>query len=260
MKYFLMVLFCGFLNTPVSSAQVPIVKDKMLLGGAQNGKWLTAQQILPQLKNETEFILVGLKGVEEGGVTLGKRGEESGACPENAVIDLELEIESGIALGSNAAWNPVPRLPKNIALTNPTYQKIVVDFLKIRGIAKTRIKLTQAFRVDLDGDGIEEVLIAANYYRRGMGEQQSTGDYSFVLLRKIVGGKPQNILIDGEFFAGAGEYDPPNLREISPIADLNGDGRMEIVLDVSYYEGRWTNVYELRQNKLAKVLEIECGL
>jgi hypothetical protein len=241
-------------------AVVPIVKDKMLMGGAQNGKWLTAQQILPQLKNETEFILIGLKGVEEGGLTLGKKGEESGVCPQNAVIDLELEIESGIALGSNATWNPAPRLPKNIALTNPTYQKIVADFLQTKGISKTRIKITQAFRVDLDGDAAEEVLIAANYYKRGVGEQQSAGDYSFALLRKIIGGKPQNVLIDGEFFTRQGEYDPPNLREISPIADLNGDGKMEIVLDVSYYEGRWTEVYELRQNKLAKVLEIECGL
>ena len=117
-------------------------------------------------------------------------------------------------------------------MSDKTNQKIVADFLKTRRISKTKIKVTQAFQINLDGDGTQEIIIAANYYKRGMVNEQSVGDYSFVLLIKIVNGKPQNILVDGEFFTKPflekGEYDPPNIREISPIADLNGDATVDL--------------------------------
>jgi hypothetical protein len=39
---------------------------------------------------------------------------------------------------------------------------------------------------------------------------------------------------------------------------LNGDGRMEIVLDTHYYEGHWKQVFEIEGTKLTKVLEASC--
>ncbi len=77
-------------------------------------------------------------------------------------------------------------------------------------------------------------------------------------MRKIVKGKAQNILIEGDFFTKRGEYDPPNEREIAAIADLNGDGKMEIVLHSFYYEGSWNQVFEMKGGKLTKVLEVSC--
>jgi hypothetical protein len=117
---------------------------------------------------------------------------------------------------------------------------------------------------DLDGDGKKEIIIAAYYYKREIIEEQSVGDYSFVLLRKMVGRKWQNILISGEFFTKSfvqsGEYGPPNSHKITALADLNGDGKMEIVMRSYYYEGHWNAVFELSKTKLNKVLEVECGL
>jgi hypothetical protein len=268
MKYILTILLGGLLNFTIlaQSAVVPIVQTEMLIGGVQNGKWLTAKQTAQLINDENEFILINPKGTKADKRVKGKKGEDMGACPENPVIRLDLETKPdqwlpySLALGSNLKWNPLPRIPKTISPTDKIYQKIVADFLKTRRITKTKIKISQAFRVDLEGDGTEEIIIAANYYKRGMVETQSIGDYSFVLLRKIVQGKPQNILIDGEFFTKTDDYSPPNMRDISPIADLNGDGKMEIVLDVHYYEGNWGQVYELQKNKLTRVLDVECGL
>jgi len=241
---------------------VPIVDlvNKGLLGGVQNGRWLKAEAVAPKMKAETEFTLVGWKGVEEGGVTQGKKSETEGACPDFQRFKFELEMQSGVALGSNAGWNPMPRPLKEIGLTDKTYSGVVADFLKTKGITKTTIKIAQSFRVDLDADGREEVVLSATFYKKKDGDSSQRGDYSFVLVRKIVNGKAQNLLLVGDIITKITGDEPPNEYQISAIADLNGDGRMEIVVASSYYEGDSAGVYEIKANKFVKVLENDCGV
>lgn len=246
---------------------VPIVNFITLLGGSQNGKWIAAETAASALKDQTEFNIINFTGLEKVPV-FGTKGERQGVCPEIPVIRLEepetddSEEKVRFALGANADWNPLPRIPNAINFKDRAYIKIVSDFLKTKGISKTQIEITQGFKIDLEGDGQDEIVIAGNYYKNGMQEEQSVGDYSFVLLRKTIKGKPQNILIGGDFFTSklldSAEYDPPNSHEISAIADLNGDGKMEIVVHIFYYEGNRQTVYEVKGGKLVKVLETEC--
>jgi hypothetical protein len=58
--------------------------------------------------------------------------------------------------------------------------------------------------------------------------------------------------------------DPDQIRaitvyDLASVADLNGDGRMEVVLVWSYYEGGGVTGYELQGDRLAPVLEAGCG-
>lgn len=239
-------------------AIVPLATGYYLLGGSQNGKWLTTEATAPTLEKRTRMVFVNLRGGVKGSAILNNTGEDYGACPENKMMRLEPETESGFAVGANAGWNLVPRPPEPISVANKTYRKIAADFLRTKGIARTRINLRQIVRIDLEGDGRAEVLITGNFYKKGNMEAQTPGDYSFALLRKIVNGRVRNILIDGEFFTRRDYYDPPNTRRILAVADLNGDGRMEIVLDTHYYEGNWKQVFEINGTKLSKVLEVSC--
>ena len=259
-NFLCLILFCASINA--QSKIVPIVEMKIggLLGGVENGKWITATRVGKTLKRETEFVLVGWKGVEEGGVSLGTKTEPEIPCREFYPIKLELEMDSGVAIGSDAKWNPVPRSLAPIDLNNATYKKAIADVLKTKGIAKPTIKITHAYRVDLEGDGKEEVVLAATYYKGKLAPSAKTGDYSFVLLRKIIGGKAQNIILDGEFITKNIDVGAPNQYEISSIADLNGDGKMEIVIYGKYYEGHWAEIFELKGNKPMKVLESGCGV
>lgn len=244
--------------SPAQETIVPIATTYDLLGGSQNGKWLTAEKTKPTMGKKTKMILVNLKGIQKDEAIMEDKSEDPGVCSEHNAVRLEPEIESGFAVGANAKWNLVPRVPKLVRVTDKTYQKIAADFLRTKGIAKSKINLSQIVQVDLEGDGQTEVLITGNFYKRGMGEGQTAGDYSFALLRKIVKGKTRNILIEGEFFTKRGEYDPPNDREILAVADLNGDGRMEFVLNTAYYEGNSKQVFEMKNGKPVKVLETEC--
>lgn len=255
-------LLCLLIFASIVPAQqvsvVPFASDYYLLGGSQNGKWLKAETVAPTIETKTKMVFVGLKGVAKGDAVLNNTGEDYGACPENKMMRLEPETTAGFAVGANADWNLVPRLPKSIAVTNKTYRKIAADFLRTKSIARTKINLSQIVQVDLEGDGQAEILITGNFYKHGIMEAQTVGDYSFALLRKTVNGRVRNILIDGEFFTKRAYYDPPNSREILAVADLNGDGRMEIVLDTHYYEGNWKQVFEINETKLSKVLEVSC--
>jgi hypothetical protein len=264
MRIFLAIV-CLFASSTISlqgqSSIIPIVELKFrgLMGGVQNGKWIAPARFRSKLKAATEFILVGQNGVEEGGVTLGKKGEQEDVCQDFTRFEFELKQDHGVAIGSTAKWNPVPRKPKTIDRNNATYKIVIANFLKKKGIAKTTVKLTEAFRVDLEGDGVDEVILAATYYKKGLDSSAAVGDYSLVLVRKANGKAVIDHLLEGDFILKKVDFGAPTEHHISAIADLNGDGKMEIVLYGFYYEGDFASAYEMRGGKPVKIKEFEIG-
>jgi hypothetical protein len=188
------------------------------------------------------------------------KSDDMGACPEIALLRPEFGSEQFTGVGTGATWELFPRKPETPDPKSAKYQQAVRNFLRTKGIVRSPIRVDGVVVVDLDGDGSKETLIAANYYRRGEMEAQSAGDYSVVLLLRNVAGRVKVSAVSGEFFTRKGDYVPPNVREIPIVADLNGDGRMEIVLDSRYYEGLAVTVYEYKAGKAKHVIETFCGL
>ncbi len=243
------------------STIVPIAELKFrgLMGGVQNGKWIAPAKVAPTMKPETEFVLVGRNGVEEGGVTSGKKGEQEDVCQDFTRMEFELEQDHGVAIGSASKWNPMPRMPKPIDLNNATYKTVVRNFLRKKGIARPVVQIKEAYRIDLEGDGVEEVVLSATYYRKGLSSSAAVGDYSFVIVRKAVGKVVTDYLLEGDFVLKRVDFGAPTENHISAIADLNGDGKMEIVLYGFYYEGDFASAYEMKNGKPVKIKEFEIG-
>ena len=273
MKIFITLLFLSVLSFAVSAQTkvVPILDMKIggLLGGVQNGKFLNAKTTVAKLIAEQNYTLFLLDGKNES-LKLKKPKNEMDVCDD--FYGLEFDEESsekryekgGVALGEGFVWKPVPRASKAIELNNAEYKKIVADYLRAKRITKAESVLTQAIRVDLDGDGKEEVLLTATKvipYDEGK-EGEVYDQYSVVLLRKIIRGKPQTILIAGEFYPRSGGGYDGNVFEISSILDLNGDGKMELVVYSQYYEGGATQVFQMLGNALVeiKLLAVGCGV
>jgi hypothetical protein len=243
------------------TAIIPIVelRNKGLMGGVQNGRWIAPVKVAPKMKPETEFVLVSWSGAEEGGVTFGKKEEQEDVCPEFTRMKLELEQDHGVAIGSDGKWNPVPRIPKAIDLNSAVYKETVRKFLVRKGIARPVVKLTEAFRVDLEGDGVEEVVLAATYYKNGLTSGASAGDYSVVIVRKAVGKVVTDHMLEGEFVLKRVDFGAPTENHLSALADLNGDGKMEIVLYGFYYEGDFSSAWEMKNGRPVKIKEFEIG-
>src|SRR5262249_33096712 len=105
-------------------------------------------------------------------------------------------------------------------------------------------------------------LISATHYEKGVEPSASRGDYSFVMLRKARGKRVTNHLLAGDFVVKPIEFGAPTQNEISAVADLNGDGKMEIVLFGFYYEGDFASVFEIKNGRPVEIKEfrIACGL
>lgn len=240
---------------------VPLVElgNRGLLGGVQNGVWIAPSIVESTMKPETEFVLVGWNGVEEGGVTFGKKGPQQDVCDDFTRMEFELEQKHGVAIGSAAKWNPVPRIPKAINANNAAYKTVATNFLRSKGIARPVVKIKEAFRVDLEGDGVEEVILSATYYKNGISSDAAVGDYSFVIVRKAVGKAVTNHLLQGDFILKRVDFGAPSEHHVSAIADLNGDGKMEIVLNGFYYEGDFASAFEMKNGKPVKIKEFDIG-
>ena len=261
MKITLLIILLSPVLAQAQSAIVPIVelKNRGLLGGVQNGKWIAPTKVAPGMNGDTEFVLVGWNGVEEGGVSLAKKGEVEDVCQDFTRMQFELEQDHGVAIGTTAKWNPVPRSPKAIDANNATYKTVVTNFLRKKGIAKPVVAIKEAFRVDLEGDGVEEVVLSATYYKKGLSSDAAVGDYSFVIVRTAVGKVVTDHLLKGDFVLKRVDFDAPTENHISAIADLNGDGKMEIVLNGFYYEGDFASAFEMKNGKPVAIKEFEIG-
>ena len=275
MKHFLTLGLVLLFNLGIYSQDeiVLITHNNYLIGGTRNGKWLKEADVLTNIGKPTKFIgfdsFIKTKPSEIYGTfdMLGCGANyfyfgKTAKIPENVFGDDSLKPI--LAIGANAKWNPLPRVPKKLDQTNKTYQKIALDFLRTKGMKTTNVKLERVVSIDLEGDGTDEIFIEATNYKDKNGEIGGTaraGNYSFVLMRKIVGGKPKNFLVEGEFNPKKPKIeDYISEFDLSAFADLNGDGKMELILKGLYsYGGQSTEIYESNKNNLKEVLSVECG-
>jgi len=143
------------------------------------------------------------------------------------------------------------------------YRTAAAAVLADLGIEDADPDVVQVVRSDLEGDGIDEVLVAVQRLSDPETLFAADGDYSVVFVRRVVGGEVKTSVL-----AQSNAPDPQlpdqtpfvDVLRISALADLNGDGRMEVVLDGSYYEGSSTVVYEAEPDgRLVEVLRAGCG-
>jgi len=276
MKYLLTLGLVLLFNLGIYSqvGVVLITHNNYLVGGTQNGKWLKDTEVLTNIKKPTKFIGFDSFKNEKSSDIYGTISEQMGCGAyffyfgETAEVPKDVSFDESLkpilAIGANAKWNPLPRMPKKISLTDKTYQKIALDFLKTKGMKIKSVKIENIFSIDFEGDGTDEIFIEGTNYKDENGEIGSparAGNYSFVLMRKVINGKAKNFLIAGEFNPKKPEIEDYITEvDLSAVADLNGDGKMELILKSTYsYGGMSSGIYEVDNAKLKEVLSIECG-
>ena len=185
--------------------------------------------------------------------------EECAAPGASAGSDLAVEMpEDGpppIAVAGVA--EPRPRPVELLDTSSPTYQQAAVEVGAGLGV-HTPPTLTQVVRTDLDGSGTDEVVVAAEHAADPATPRP--GDWSVVFLRRVVGnGVATDVVASSIVGADGGDGGFDRIR-LSSLADLNADGRMEIVLDGRSIDGRWTAINELGDDGVpAEVLRDGCA-
>jgi hypothetical protein len=160
-----------------------------------------------------------------------------------------------------ARHNVSPRVPRAQALTNPTYENVVATVLRSRNIKVARGRLTQHLRVDLNGDGREEVLLMA-HSRADMGRVPRTvkNDYSLAVLRCVVDGKVKNITLASDVYTRAQPFTASQRYAVAGCYDIDGDGTLEVALWSGYYEGESMEIYKFDGRTARRVLAAGWGV
>ena len=162
----------------------------------------------------------------------------------------------GVAI--SAPWQLTPHLVEELA-DDGTYAGFAAELLAARGLGVANPQIKQLIRADLEGDGINEVIVVAEDIQ-GSYHPPTAGDYSIAFLRKVVDGEVQTAVLGESVITDADVDAKINYAfAIGAVADLSGDGTMEVVVSSAYYEGLAVEVWEYFNDDLGMIPAVRTG-
>ena len=231
------------------------------LGWWDGAGWVQATEATPLPVAGGEDYQVALFGVEA--TTTG--GAEELVCdpllnPGVVLEDPELLGGDGEPYGVaiSAPWTLTPHLVEP-AVDDGTYAAVAAGLLAERGLTVEDPVIKQVFRTDLEGDGVNEVIVVAEDVPPSLiGEP---GDYSIAFMQRAIDADITTIVFGESVLLETEEGETPFILSfaVAAVADLNGDARMEIVLDSTYYEGSAVEIWEYVGDDLGLQQQIGSG-
>ncbi len=240
----------------------------LFLGAWQQDRWQTATDpagnpIRPGIEAGTRFVISNLDGE-----TRAVLGENTEACFDGRVgpsIDVDVAPPDPPGFGYNAVavleerW---PLKPRPVAVTSvspDTYRALGEAAFAGESVDATKGDIEQLVVTDLDGDGDDEALASFEFIQPSAGPG-AAGDLAALLVIDVTTRAAETVLLS----AVDQEADSPaeffiERYRVLDIADLNGDGRMEVLVHAWYYEGAGVLVYTYDGRTLTEVLATGCG-
>ena len=230
------------------------------LGWWDGSEWVRAEDegALPVVGGEDyQIAVVGLQATTTGGpqALVCEPLFNLGVVLDNDELLGEWPGPYGVAI--SAPWDLQPNLFEPFA-DDGTFAAIAAGLLAERGLVVADPVIKQLFRTDLEGDGLNEILVVAEEINGGFLPEE--GDYSIIFMQKVVEGDVQTAVLgdsvvtdpEGSFAVGF---------SVGAVADLNGDGQMEIIVDSAFFEGLGVDVWEYVDDDIGlfPYLQTGCG-
>ena len=228
----------------------------LLLGGVDVDEWLTPEESVARFSGEVTYSLHTLTQ-EYKYFLWGKAPEFSPTCKTYFVgTDAGLEEAGFVAVVDG--WNIAKRDVTELSADGQFYQQVVTDWLAAEGVVKPQIGALQILRVDIEGDGTDEIFISAT---RLDGSQHTTkaGDYSIILMRRVAGNDAVTKFVAGDVYHSQDlETTYPRTYSLANFIDLNQDGALEVVVDIQQWEGLGAIVFQIDGQDVLQSLRAEC--
>ncbi len=236
-----------------------------LIGGAAKSGLVEGPAVAPDIEPLHEFTLITPEGPRLTAWSRGKpfRVGGKGECEPHFQVKLPLEpaqLGPYMLAISGPKRLVAKKLPGDLEILPPDDSgavALVARYLKSKGLDAQPVAIVQAFRVDLNGDGAKDMLVNAINTQR---TTASAGEYAVVLAR-LAGAPGEPAIALAEDITPETTSFQSTLWEntIVAIADLDGDGAMEIVVYGEFFRGEGWEVLRIRNGKADQPLFCGCG-
>lgn len=171
----------------------------LLLGGVSTNEWLAPDVSVTRYGGEATYSLHTLTQISKYFIW-GQVPQFSYACG-NYFIHTDPGLDEPGFVGVVDGWNVTKREVGELSSEAPFYQQAILDWLATQGISSPQIGEIHIQRVDLEGDGTNEIFISSS--RLGMAQHVAKeGDHSVILMRKVQGNEAVTTFITGNVYRG----------------------------------------------------------
>ena len=225
----------------------------LLLGGVLGSDWITPDAVTDQFAAEWDYDVY----------TLSESFQVHGYAPDFSppnqlyTIGTDVMVDKAGMVAVAKGWPVLQRDAEELSSENVFYQQVVLDWLKLEGVSAPESGLLTIFRVDIEGDGVDEIFINAVH----LDESQHTtkaGDYSIILMRKVAGNDAVTVPVVADVYRSQeAQVTFPRTYSTTNFIDLNQDGVLEIVVGIEKWEGDGAAVYQINGQQVVECLRLE---
>lgn len=239
-----------------------------VVGGLSSGRWIPWSRARSWLKGQELFQLyTPRKRAGKARANKPKLSEASGDAYQVTFPRMKREkLPRDVIALTGASRGVMPRKPALIK-ADASHQAAVRSTLRSLGVKVKQVHIDRVWRVDLDGDGRKEDLVEStspDYLDQA--ETPQDDGYSLILMLEGAKKKRSTVVIAKNLAAQLKA--PPKKKSefwgkqhyrLSHVLDLDGDGRLEVLLSWNYYEGGGMEVFTVRRGRPVRVLSVTDG-
>lgn len=235
-----------------------VTTDFGALGWWNGSDWLDAETegALPIVGGEDYQTIV----LDSLGLT--SAGPQTIVCEPLELLGVQLadpgllgDFPGPYGVAVSAPWELQPYLFE-VTDDDGTYSGFAAEILSARGLDVAGPVIKQLIRTDLEGDGVNEVIVVAEDVTPGF--LMEVGDYSIVFMRKVIEGDVQTAILEETVVLGD-DQQYSGAHSVGSVADMNGDGKMEIVTNSAFFEGFGVSVWEYVNDDVGPVIRLQNG-
>lgn len=259
------ILILLIVNTIALNAQcvLSIIDKSVLVPVDTNSKWKDYTQPSLIKKIPGNYRIISPQGeVDNSIISIDENDKGGPDCGPTVITEKDYTGKTNL-FGIKGEWNVLPRKIQELPVNAATYVKAVKQQLIAKGLKASPVVIKKIIKTDFDGDGKDEVVVFATSFTDIYSATEK--DYSIVIVRRVVNDKLVTDILDfskKDITAKKDEYDLPSYIthfEYSSIFDVNGDGKMELIISDSVHEGYGIRVFELTTKGFKCILAWGCG-